>query len=100
MLFRSIAERALAKAPKSPEVMDTVGWILARKGDVERGLRLLQRAHAAAPKQGDITYHYAFTLHKTGKSVEAKRALQRILRAKVKFSELENARKLLKDLGG
>lgn len=95
-----IAERALAKAPKTPEIMDTVGWILTRKGDVKRAVELLQRAHEAAPKQGDIAYHLAYALHKTGKSKEAKRALQRILRAKVKFSELDNARKLLKQLGG
>jgi len=96
----TIAERALAKAPKTPEIMDTVGWILTRKGDAKRGVELLQRAHDAAPKQGDIAYHLAYALNKTGKPQEAKRALQRILRAKVKFSELENARKLLKQLGG
>jgi tetratricopeptide (TPR) repeat protein len=96
----AIAEKALVKAPQSPEVMDTVGWILVRKGDPQRGLELLQRAHNASPKQGDIAYHLAYALHKTGNSDAAKRALQRILRAKVKFSLLENARKLLKQLGG
>lgn len=95
----AVAERALSKAPKSSAVMDTVGWILVRKGDLKRGLELLQRAHNADPKQGDIAYHFAFALHKTGKFREAKRALQRILRAKLKFSELENARKLLKEIG-
>ncbi len=61
---------------------------------------MLERAHLAAPKQGDIAYHFAFALNKAGKASEARRTLQRILNAQVKFSELANAKKLLKELGG
>jgi predicted Zn-dependent protease len=95
-----LAEKALANAPNTPEVMDTAGWILTRRGHPQRGLKLLEQANKAAPKQGDIAYHYAFALHKAGKSQEAARLLERMLEAKIEFSEVENARKLLKQIRG
>lgn len=94
------AEKALQQSPETPEIMDTVGWIHTRHGNLKRGIEMLERAHLAAPKQGDIAYHFAFALNKAGKASEARRTLQRILNAQVKFSELANAKKLLKELGG
>jgi putative PEP-CTERM system TPR-repeat lipoprotein len=94
------AERALRLSPESPEILDTVGWILTRKGDVRRGTDMLKKAHRAAPKQGDIAYHLAVALNKSGRVVEARRTLERILDTRVKFSELANAQRLLKELGG
>ena len=96
----TLAEKALTKAPKSPEIMDTVGWILTRKGDANRGLELLQTAHQARPKQGDIAYHLAVALDRAGRTMEAKRTLRRIFKANIKFSEIKSARELLKKLGG
>jgi Flp pilus assembly protein TadD len=95
-----LAKKALEKAPNSPEIMDTLGWLLTRRGDLERGLELLRKAHNTAPKQGDIAYHLAVALDKTGKTVEARRTLERILNARIDFSEAQNARDLLKKLGG
>ena len=95
-----IGEKALKQAPRSPEIMDTVGWILTRRGDLNRAVEILKNAHRAAPKQGDIAYHFAVALNKSGRAVEARRTLERILDARVKFSELANAQKLLEELGG
>ena len=94
------AEKALKQSPESPEILDTVGWLLARRGDLKRGTEMLKNAHRAAPKQGDIAYHLAFALNKSGKATEARRTLERILDTRAKFSELANAQKLLKELGG
>jgi putative PEP-CTERM system TPR-repeat lipoprotein len=93
-------EKALELAPKSPAIMDTVGWIHTRRGDLARGTQMLTNAHRAAPKQGDIAYHLAVALNKSGRKVEARRTLERIFDAQVKFSESANAQKLLRELGG
>lgn len=93
-------ERALKAAPKSPAVMDTLGWILYEQNQNDRALKLLQDAHKAAPKQGDIAYHLAASLNKSGKGKEARRILERTLRQSDKFSEAAAAKKLLKKLGG
>jgi putative PEP-CTERM system TPR-repeat lipoprotein len=94
------AEKALKQSPGSPEIMDTLGWILTRHGDLTRGTQMLEAAHRAAPNQGDIAYHLAVALNKSGKTSEARRILERILKAQVRFSESANAQKLLKQLGG
>jgi len=94
------AEKALKQAPGSPEIMDTLGWILTRRGDLGRGVEMLENAHRAAPKQGDIGYHLAVALKKSGKAKEAKRVLESVFNAGGQFSESANAQKLLKELGG
>ena len=80
--------------------MDTVGWIHIRRGDLKRGAKMLKSAHRASPNQGDIAYHLAVALNKSGKPMEARRTLERILSGGAKFFESANAQKLLKELGG
>jgi len=97
---RDFAERALKLAPRAPAVMDTLGWILSRAGENDRAANILRQAHELAPKVGDIAYHYAVALKNTGKKPEAKRVIERILAEGSRFSEADNARALLKELGG
>jgi tetratricopeptide (TPR) repeat protein len=100
---KEYAEKALAIAPQSPAVMDTLGWILVQTDDPNRGLDLLKKAATAAPNQGDIRYHMAAGLQKTGKTEEARHELQKLLTAKeevVNFSTKAEAEALLKQLGG
>lgn len=94
------AEKALLQAPRSPEILDTLGWLLVRRGDLQRGTEMLAFAHRTVPKQGDIAYHLAVGLNKSGRTAEARRVLERIFDAQVKFSESARAQKLLKELGG
>ena len=44
------AEAAYQLASDQPVVMDTLGWILVEQGDTARGLPVLQKASALAPK--------------------------------------------------
>ena len=94
-------ERAFKAAPKSAAVLDTLAWILVEQGhDAKRGVELLKKAHEMAPKQGDIHYHLAVGLEKTGQTAEAKRSLERLIGAGTKFQSLDDAKALLKKLGG
>ena len=94
------AEKAYKGAPKSAAVMDTLGWILVRKGKIERGTKLLETANDLVPRQGDIVYHFAAALNKSGRTKEARRHLECILKSGAGFSEMEAAKALLKELGG
>lgn len=69
------AEKALLAAPQSPEVLDTLGTMLAERGQMQRGVALLQDATVKAPGRADIRYH--------------------LLRAMVKAKDLDGARKEL-----
>jgi predicted Zn-dependent protease len=95
-----VAEKALKRAPGSAAVMDTAGWILVRNDQLERGTRLLEKASNLAPKQGDIVYHYAAALEKSGRADEARRTLRELLGSGIGFAESGKAEALLKQLGG
>lgn len=95
------AEKAYKVAPKSAAVIDTLGWILVeQKIDNDRGVKLLREAHEIAPKQGDIHYHLAVGLHQGGNDREAKRNLERLIGSGIDFPSKEDAKALLKKLGG
>ena len=95
-----LAEEAHEKAPKSAAIMDTLGWILVRKGRVDDGAKFLEKASELAPDQGDIAYHHAVALNKSGRTSDARRKLRKLIGSGLKFSELEKAEALLKELGG
>ncbi len=92
------AERALTHAPKSPAVMDTLGWILVQEGQVQRGLDLIRRALDIAPKLGDIRYHLAAALNKLGQHQAARTELRSLLSEGLPFTEKDAALELMKVL--
>lgn len=95
------AERAYKVAPKSAAVIDTLAWILVEQDhDVKRGAELLRTAHELAPRQGDIQYHLAVALEKSGDAASAKRELQKLLKSGVNFGSKKEAEALMKKLGG
>lgn len=56
----ALARRALAKAPTSPEIMDTLGWALWQGGgDKAEARALLQKAREGAPANREIAEHWA-----------------------------------------
>jgi len=72
-----------------------------REGDVEEGLKLLYAAADAAPDSGDIAYHVAYALHRTGKTQEAIDLMTRTLAADIpeqSFTEREKAEALLEEM--
>lgn len=52
-----LAEIARTEAPDNPDIADTLGWILYKRGDYERALELILEAAVARPGSGEILYH-------------------------------------------
>lgn len=92
------AEQAAKLVPNHPAIMDTLGWVLVEQGDVARGLPLLQKAAAAAEGNGEIRYHYAAALSKSGDKAGARKELEQLLAKGNSFPQLDEARALLKQL--
>ena len=74
------AERAVSLANNHPAILDTAGWIMVEGGDTAKGLDLLKKASAAAPKAQDIRYHLAAALAKSGDKAGARTELNRIIK--------------------
>jgi putative PEP-CTERM system TPR-repeat lipoprotein len=92
-----LARKAHALAPDAAAVADTLGWILVQSGRQAEGLGVLERA-ASTGAGGDVEYHYAFALARSGRQAEAVTRLRRLLEAPDSFSSREEASRLLASL--
>ncbi|HEY8907164.1 MAG TPA: tetratricopeptide repeat protein, partial [Rhodoferax sp.] len=93
------AERAYALRPNDPAVIDTLGWLLLRQGQVDRGLALLRDARLRDSTDPEIRYHLAAALAKSGRSTEAREEVAQALKSGTSFEGIEDARKLQTELG-
>lgn len=75
-----IGERALAAAPRNPDVLDTVGGLYVKTGNAARGAELLAQAVQAAPNRAAIHITYAKALIALGKRAEADRQIEEATR--------------------
>ena len=105
LYYQAGDERALALAqqahrlqPESPQVADTLGWILLAEGKVAEALHTLEAAATLAPKEPDIAYHYAAALAQSGAQPEAQRRLRTLLADYQNFGERKAAQELLAQL--
>ncbi len=91
-----VAEAAYRIAPRQPQTLDTLGWILVKNGKTARGLELLRDAFARSSRRSLIRYHLAVALNRQGKNIEAKEHLDVILSAKTTSPALaDKSRRLL-----
>lgn len=95
-----VASQAFQLQPMSPDINDTYGYLLYRKGDAQRGAKIMYQAYVAAPKNPQIVYHLA-KVRADAKDFEGARSLLKpIIDAKLEFGEAEEARQLYTKLGG
>jgi putative PEP-CTERM system TPR-repeat lipoprotein len=94
---RALSMVALASkiAPRSAEIVDTLGWLKYQQKDHEGALPVLQRAHDIDTNSAPISYHLALALDANGKRTEAKSLLQAALAKDAKFDGAEDARRVL-----
>ena len=91
------AERAYKLGPDDVAVADTLGWMLVEQGNTKRGIELLQKAVAAAPKATEPRYHLAKAFVKVGDRVQARQELQRLLTDAPNSRFAEEAKQLLEE---
>ncbi|ODT67957.1 MAG: hypothetical protein ABS69_17225 [Nitrosomonadales bacterium SCN 54-20] len=92
------AEKAHQLAADDPIVLDTLGWILVEQGNTSRGVPLLQKAVSLAPQAGEIRYHLALGLAKSGDKTQARKELEQLLTTGKNFSSIDEAKTLLKQM--
>lgn len=92
------AEIAYSLAPDTPDINDTLGWILLNNGVKERAIKLLKYAAKESPTDFEILYHYAVALYETGDKKEAMRQLYMIVPLNKQFPGRANAVILLEKL--
>lgn len=96
----SYARRALASRPDDPAVLDTYAMILVDGGEPGQGLELLRRAQRNGAPDARLHYHAALALHRLGRRAAARTELEAALRTDRSFADADEARRLLRALGG
>jgi putative PEP-CTERM system TPR-repeat lipoprotein len=93
-----LARKAYEITPSVMEVADTYGWILVQTGSAEEGLKVLERAAAAAAGNGDVTYHLAVAQARAGRHDRAVATLTELLRSNATFASRGEAERTLQSL--
>ena len=91
------ARRAFLAAP-TPDVGDTLGWILAAHGEAADALPLLRQAAKAKPNDPSVQYHLALALIGTGHKDEAAQLLGTLVGRPDSFTDKPKAQALLDQL--
>ncbi len=94
---QSLAHKAYLLSP-TPQVADTLGWILATQGKPDVALMLLRQASAQLTTDGTVQFHYAFALNAVGKKDEAVSVLRPIVLGKAEFDEKPAAKRMFDEL--
>lgn len=90
------AEQAYRLKNNDPAVVDTYGWILLQRGQVAEGLKALRYAATHAPHVAEIRYHLAVALEKANQPADARKELERLLRAQNDFAQRREAEAMLR----
>jgi putative PEP-CTERM system TPR-repeat lipoprotein len=89
------AQRARERAPRSPDVLETLGVVLTEAGRPAEAVAVLQEAAALAPGGPSIQYYLAVAQSRQGDAAAARRTLERLLASAPEFAEAADARALL-----
>jgi putative PEP-CTERM system TPR-repeat lipoprotein len=91
-------DKALSLAPNSAPILDTVGWLNIERGNVARGVELLEKANKLAPNVPAVQLNLAKALIKAGKSGPARQQLEVLAKLPPGSPMREEAEKLLSSL--
>lgn len=89
---RTLIERAHALAPNDPFIMDSLGWVLYRQGDLGGALQYLQRAYTIKA-DAEIAAHLGEVLWRLDRRDEALRTWNEALRRHPGNAILEEIRR-------
>jgi len=93
-----LAEAARQAAPDSPEIADTLGWVLYHRATYERSLSLLAESAQRLPENPTVQFHLGMVNLKLERKEAAFQALNRALELDSGFPEAEEARRALSEL--
>jgi predicted Zn-dependent protease len=76
---RDMIQRALDQRPNDGAIVDSLGWVVLRLGDVHRAVQLLQQAAELDPVDPTITGHLGDAYWEAGRRIEAEDQWRRAL---------------------
>lgn len=94
-----LAERARQLRPYDPDIADTLGWILYRRGEYNRAVGLLDESAGKRQALPEIQFHLGMAHYMLGEEQAARACLQRAVAATRDFPGRQDAVRYLAILG-
>jgi Flp pilus assembly protein TadD len=91
---RALIETAHKLAPEDSYILDSLGWVLFRQGQVREALGYLQRAYTARP-DAEIAAHLGEVLWVMGRQADAQKVWSDAMRSQPKNDVLQETIKRL-----
>jgi tetratricopeptide (TPR) repeat protein len=95
---QKLSAESLEQNPEEPGFLDTMGWVLSKRGQYAKAKTYLEQAAAKAPNNPTMSYHLAYVEAKLNEIGKAQEILKKILSQKNNFPERDEAQKLLDTL--
>ncbi len=92
------AERALKLAPNSASILDTMGVLLVKRAEAQRGLEYIERARGIEPARAEFQLSRARALIALGRKDDARRELEALAQRTEPFIGKDTVPELLKGL--
>jgi tetratricopeptide (TPR) repeat protein len=94
---RAMLERAVELRPEDGNIVDSLGWVLFRLGDIPGAVRLLERAVELEPRSATINDHLGDAYWAAGRQAEARYQWSRALGMDPEPREIEQIEVKLRD---
>lgn len=95
-----LVRRALIIEPNDGYVMDTLGWILYKKGKFQDSVRVLEAAYKNQPNESVIAEHLGDAYNKNQLSEKARKMYQRAAESETDESKINQIRQKITSLEG
>ncbi len=96
----TLTKKAVEKAPGNPIILDSYGWALFKKNDLDGARRVLREAVDGAPMIAEIRYHLGVVYAQLGLITDAAREFDRALVLDPENKEVLEAKKRLRQPAG
>lgn len=91
----ALARRAQSIAPNEPAVIDTLGWVYFRMGDMRQASAYIGSALDRAPQNPTYNYHMGMVHYRSGRIGDAREKLAASVRGNEKFEGRDEAERTL-----
>jgi len=95
---QKLAEKAISIDPRSPILLDTLGYIYYAKGMYHKAITTLTAAKACDQGNPTIAYHLGMTYWKIGEDKRAAKELREALNLDPSFEGADEARRVLNEM--
>jgi tetratricopeptide (TPR) repeat protein len=95
-----LARKARDLQPQDPAIVDTLGWVLYKRGDYQQALPILQESAQKAADKPEIQFHLGMTAYMMGHTDLAKDALRKAASATHDFPGKDESKRRLALLDG